>query len=322
VAVAASTESCRSGDAAVDVVGTLAWDRVELTADASEPIVEVAAHEGERVDAGQLIVQLDPARVQAQLDQARALAAQSAAHLAELVRGPRIETIDQARAELRGKEGALAAARNELERVKAIVAKNLSSAQQLDAAQASYDGALGSRDAAVAVLKALEDGTTPEELDQARAARAAADAAVRTLEVNLERLRILAPRAGLIDDLPLLVGERPAVGAVVAVLLTGDAPFARVYVPEPLRVQVHVGTAASVYVDGVQQAFDGRVRRVNSDPTFTPYYSLTERDRSRLSFLAEVTLEGDAAQELPAGVPVRVVLHPSRTRPADPDDGR
>lgn len=305
--VLAFAAGCNSSDG-LDVVGTLAWDRIELTADASEPIVDVRVDEGDRVETGQTILQLDPARVRAQLDQARALAQQSEARLAELERGPRIENIEEARADLLGKQGALDAAKHELERVHSLVAKKLSSAQALDTARSAYDVAQASRDAARAALQALETGTTVEELDQARAARDAAAAAVRTLEVSLARLTVTAPRAGRIDDLPLLPGERPAAGAVVAVLLSGAAPYARIYLPEPLRVGVEVGTQATVYVDGVDAPFSGHVRRVSSDPAFTPYYSLTERDRSRLSYLAEVTLDDAAATRLPAGVPLRVLF--------------
>ncbi len=40
--------------------------------------------------------------------------------------------------------------------------------------------------------------------------------------------------AGVLDTLPFEVGERPGPGDVVAVLLTGEQPYARVYVPERL----------------------------------------------------------------------------------------
>jgi HlyD family secretion protein len=56
----------------------------------------------------------------------------------------------------------------------------------------------------------------------------------------------------------------------------------------------------------VSGSFDGEVRSVSSDPDFTPYFALTERDRGRLSFAAEVTLTGEPALELPAGLPVQV----------------
>jgi HlyD family secretion protein len=305
--VAALLPAC-TGNAPVDVVGTLEWDRIELTADAAEPIVAIEVREGDAVVAGQTVLQLDASRVQARLDESRALLAQHTARLAELQRGPRAERIAQARATLAGSEGTLEAALHELNRVRPLVKQELLTRQDLDNARSAYDTARAARDNAREVLAELEHGATREELDQAIAARDAAAAAVRGLAVSLERLTVRATAAGIIDDLPLEPGERPAQGAVVAVLLAGEAPHARVYLPEPLRTRVHVGDPATVYVDGIEQPFHGRVRRVSADPAFTPYYSLTERDRSRLSYLTEVELTDAAARELPAGVPLRTVF--------------
>jgi HlyD family secretion protein len=295
------------GDAPLDVVGTLEWDRVELTADAAETIVAIEVQEGEAVVAGQTLLQLDARRVQARLDEARAVLAQQQARLAELRRGPRVERVSQARATLAGAEGTLESARHELKRVRPLVEQQLLTPQDLDNARSAYDMALAARDSAQAALAELEHGTTREELDQAVAARDAGAAAVRGLEISLEQLTVRAPAPGVVDDLPLERGERPAVGAVVAVLLAG-VPHARVYLPEPLRTRVSVGDPASIYVDGIEQPFHGRVRRVSADPAFTPYYSLTEHDRSRLSYLVEVELTDAAARELPAGVPLRAAF--------------
>jgi HlyD family secretion protein len=63
---------------------------------------------------------------------------------------------------------------------------------------------------------------------------------------------------------------------------------------------------ARVRVDGAEEPFAARVRSVSSDAAFTPFHALTERDRGRLVFLAEVDLEGEAARALPSGVPVEV----------------
>jgi HlyD family secretion protein len=112
--------------------------------------------------------------------------------------------------------------------------------------------------------------------------------------------------AGRVDALPYELGERPPPGAVVAVMLSGAAPYARVYVPEALRVAVIPGGEATVRVDGVATALRGRVRTVAAEPSFTPYYALTERDRGRLVYVAEIDLPDAAARDLPAGVPLQV----------------
>jgi HlyD family secretion protein len=93
-------------------------------------------------------------------------------------------------------------------------------------------------------------------------------------------------------------------------MLADTAPYARVYVPEPLRVRIRPGLDVTVRVDGVDEPFGGRVRSVSHDAVFTPYYALTERDRSRLAYVAEVDLVDPQARDLPTGIPVEVLLEP------------
>jgi HlyD family secretion protein len=212
----------------------------------------------------------------------------------------------EARAALAGAEGTLATAREELRRSEHLLRTGVGSPARVDRDRAARDEALARRDAAGASLEALVEGTTREELLQAQAALAEGESALAEIRTRAARLEVRAPAAGRVDALPYEVGERPPVGAPVAVLLAEGAPHARVYVPEALRVHVLPGVAARVHVDGVDAPFDARVRNVSSEASFTPYAALTEQDRGRLVFLAEIDLEGDAAQELPAGIPVQV----------------
>lgn len=290
------------------VVGTLEWDRIDLVAETNEPIVDITVREGDTVQPGEVILRQETVRYRAQLDEAEAARAQAAARLAELARGPRPERIAESRARLAGTEGVLTARTNDVTRIEALVARQLVSAQELDRARADRDAALASRDAARAELAELLAGTTAEELKQAQEAEDRAEATLRAMRITLERLTLRAPRAARVDALPYKVGERPPAGAVVVVLMAGEAPYARVYIPEPLRVHIAPGRSAEVHVDGAAQPFAGKVRNVSRDPTFTPYFALTERDRSRLSYVAEVVLTGPETSDLPAGVPVEVVF--------------
>lgn len=299
-----------SGQEYTEVVGILEWDRLELTAEANEPIIEIHAREGERLAAGQVILQLDPSLTLTQRNEAEAARAQAAARLAELKRGPRPELIEAARARLRGTESELQRAVAEYQRIDALVYKQLSTAEALDSARAQRDRLYAERDAARAELEALLAGTTAEELQQAEGALNQTEARLQTLEIILQRLTLRAPREGVLDALPYELGERPPAGAVIAVMLSGQAPYARVYVPEPSRANINQGTFAQIYVDGVSEAFSGQVRTISRDAVFTPFYSLTERDRSRLSYLAEVELADKAPKvlTLSSGIPVRVVF--------------
>lgn len=288
------------------LVGTLERDRIELAADQTEIVAAIMVEEGQLVEAGQIIARLDASRMEARLDEARANRDAAAARLAELVRGPRSETIAEARASLDRAQAESERAEHHYQRIKRLRAEKLVSQSELDDALANRDARLAQRTEAAARLESLLEGTTVEELDRARAGVRAAEARMATLAHERSRLMLQAPTAGWVDALPYEVGERVPAGATVAVLLASRAPFARIYVPEPLRADVVPGRAARVHIDGRQEAIAGRVRFVSNSASFTPFYALTERDRGRLAYLAEVRIEDPSASELPAGIPVEV----------------
>ena len=286
-------------------LGTLEYDRITLPAPAAERIVAIEVREGEPVSAGQALLQLDPAHTRSELAAAQAQVRQQHEVLAELETGPRVEDIDRARANLAAAQAQAREARAYYDRLAPLKGKGYVAAADLDRARAAAGNAEGQVAAAQAALDELLHGTRPEQIAQAQAAVAAAAAQASAQQVLLGKLDIVAPRAGRVDSLPYRLGDQAPVGAPVAILLAGDAPYARIYVPEPQRAGVHVGDAIQVFVAGRDRPYAGKVRMIRSEPDFTPYYALIGDDAARLSYLAEVALGADAA-ELPAGLPVRV----------------
>jgi HlyD family secretion protein len=297
---------CEVSDSPFPLVGTLERDRIEIPAQAWEVLVDIAVKEGEEVEPGQLLAHQESALAEARVEQAKATEQRAARRLAELERGPRAEEIRAARARLEGAEGQLVADDKALMRVTDLVARGLLSDSDLDDARARAEVTKASRDAAAAQLSELVTGTTVEELDQARADLEAAAASLAQQTLELDRLELRAPVAGVIDSIPYKLGDRPPAGATVMVLLADTAPYARTYVPEAVRAMIHPGMSASISVDGIPGPIPGRVRTVSSDAVFTPYFALTERDRSRLVYVAEITLIGDDVDRLPTGLPAEV----------------
>lgn len=286
------------------MVGTLERDRVEIKVESSEPIVAIHVQDGQQVSAGTLVLEQDPARAEARLAQQKALREQSAARLAELVRGPRQETISEARAKLEASRVIEVNAAQNLKRTQGIFDRGLSSQGRLDRAETDYKTSVAQVKADTEALDKLLAGTTVEELDQAEAALDSAQALEAQARLDLDRTRLIAPVDGVIDKVLFQLGERPIRGATIAVQLDSTRVFARIYVPEHLRAQVTPGSSLSVRIDGIDGDFDGRVRWVSSDASFTPYFALTEHDRSRLSYLAEVDVP--SAGDLPSGIPLEV----------------
>lgn len=292
--------------------GTTEWDRASVLAEVSEPIVAVEVHEGDSVARGQLLLQLDPRRTDAQLHVAQADVQRLSAQLEELRHGARQETIDSMRAQLVRASSDADNARRERERLAALRQRNLVSQQALDQASNAARMTAASEKAARAQLLELLHGTRPEQLAQAEAALAGARANAERLRLIRDRLDVRAPRAGRIDSLPYRLGDQPPQGAALVNLLVGSAPYARVYVPERHRAALRVGEHFRVTVDGIDKPFDAVLREVRSEASFTPYYALNGEDSSRLSYRAELVLQGAVAHDLSPGIPCH----------AEPADGR
>ncbi len=297
--------ACSDSDDAHRVVGELASERLLIAVETAEPIVNITVAEGERVTKGQFLLQQDTSRAEVKLNEAQAALAQSKAHLDELLRGPRREQVDQARADAERARHELEFRQAELERARKVFERQLASPETLDQAKNAHDTASATLKQRQARLEELLSGTTAEELEQAEQALRQASARRDAAGIDLERHRLVAPVDGLIDTRLYEIGERPPAGQPVLVMLTGRQVHAEVYVPESLRVRIQPGTKASIDIDGLDEPVTGRVRWVASESAFTPYFALTERDRGRLSYLAKIDLVG-YEERLPDGVPVEV----------------
>jgi HlyD family secretion protein len=300
--------ACSSGADEARLVGTLERDRIEIVAEASEPIVAIEVREGQHVTAGDVLLRQETEVAAARSAQASAEVAQARQRLTELEKGARTETIEEARARLAAAKAAAERDEKELARVRELVERRLVAQSQLDQALAARNASQASVREAQASLTALVRGNRIEDVEEGRAALTARESALRGIELADARLVVRATRDGVIDALPYEIGERPPAGSPVVVMLANTPAFARIYVPEPRRARIVPGIKAQVAVDGIEEPLSGVVRWVAHDAAFTPYFALTQRDRSRLSFLAEVEITDARARDLPSGVPVEVTL--------------
>jgi HlyD family secretion protein len=288
------------------LLGTTEWDRLELVAESSEPVLAVGAVEGAGAKAGDVLVRLDPRRADAELAAAEAELARVDAQLLELRNGFRSEEIDEARARVAAAGARVTANARDLERAKAMRAKGLMPQAEVDRVQQLVDTSRAERAEADAALRLVLTGTRNERIDQSEAQREAAVARRDAAALARERIDIRAPADGRIDAVNVEVGDRPMAGATVVTMLSGAA-YVRAWVPESRRATLADGASATVHVAGIEKAFAAKLRWVRSDPAFTPYYALTGDDASRLSYMAEFALDAEGAK-LPAGLPVQLEL--------------
>jgi HlyD family secretion protein len=290
-----------------EALGTLERDRIAHTATAAEVIVELPVQQGDPVTVGTVLVRLDSTLQQARTEHARADVARAEAQLDKLRNGARVEEVAAAQAEVVGARANLIEAEHAFKRQKSLMLRELTSQANLDKKRATRDSVSAKLISTQEQLRKLTNGTREEDLRMGESELAAARALLANETKLLSDLTITASRNGILDNLPWNLGERVSIGSPVAVVLAGAVPYARVYIPEPWRVQITIGTELTVQVDGIDDAFPGTVRWISHEPAFTPYYALNQSERSRLVYLAEVQLTADAS-DLPSGVPAQVLL--------------
>ena len=244
---------------------------------------------------------------QANLEVARTRLAEAQADLERVRTGPRNQEIAITEARAAGARAVYAEAEATLERDKRLMDSGTITQARLEQVMARRASALAELTGAQQALAELREGARTEDIRIAEAHVAAARAQVTAERTRLEDLTIRASRGGILDSLPWNLGERVPLGSPVAVLLTGDRPHARIYVPEPARAGLDIGDPVSIRLDGTDVVYEGRLRWISNEPAFTPYYALNQEQRSRLVYLAEVALSREAA-DLPVGVPVTAIL--------------
>ena len=288
-------------------LGTLERDRIAHTATANEVIINIPFAKGTRVSKGDILVQLDTRQQSAVTSKAAAFVAAAQANLEKLHNGARVEEVATASAELTGVKAALKESQAAYFRANNLVNKGLASQATLDQTLAIKDANAAAVHAAEEKLLLLTNGTRYEDLLMGKANLEVMKATLASEHKKLEDLTIVATRDGILDNLPWNLGERVTLGSPLAIVLSGDAPYARIYIPETHRVKISVGDDLIIHVDGLDQSISGKVRWLSIEPAFTPYYALNQAERARLMYLAEVQLP-DNYSTLPNGIPVEVEL--------------
>ena len=132
--------------------------------------------EGDNVEAGQLLAELDALPYQEALAVARARVAQASAQVDKLRAGTRPQEIARVRAAVTQAQAAYSNAESEFQRISGLLETGASSVKARDAAQARRDAAAAGLDSAREALALAKEGFRSEDIAAAEADLAAARA--------------------------------------------------------------------------------------------------------------------------------------------------
>lgn len=287
--------ACGNGhDNAIHASGHIEATEVRLAAKVGGLLLELPFHEGDAVKAGSVIARLDTSDAEHQLARARAEADAADAHLRLLLAGTRAEDVQQATEELARAQTELDAAQRDLGRLEGLAEKGTATTKARDDARTRRDVAERSVKAVRALLDKLIAGPRRQEIEGARAQKAAAEAMIAEIQQHITDATVLAPRDGVITARPTEPGEVLAPGALLEVLTDLARPWLTVYVDEPSLSRVRLGDAVAVRVDGRDKTFPGTVTFVSPVAEFTPKNVQTPEERAKLVFRVKVTLDNSA----------------------------
>lgn len=211
--------------------------------------------------------------------------------------------VQAARTGIEMAETALAGAQKQVEHLIQIRDNPLPLIVQANAAEASYRQAEAAVLAAQANLAAVKAGPMAEDIDVARTQVRETEAALATVEVQLAKQSLTAPRAGLISQKLVEVGELASPGTTLLELSDIETVDLTVYIPETQIGRVKLGQLARVTPDAYpDQLFEGVVSFIAHEAEFTPKNVQTQEERANLVFAVKITLD-NADRRLRPGMP-------------------
>ena len=154
--------------------------------------------EGDFVQKGTLLAELDRVPFQQDLDNQMALFQEANANFEKYQRGSRPEEIRQAQSLVKEREASFSNAEINLERQQDLVKRGLASKQAFDDASTQMKEAQAQLKGAQEGLALATEGFRVEEIAAAKAALDAAKARVSIAQTNLSDTQLFAPESGTI----------------------------------------------------------------------------------------------------------------------------
>ena len=185
----------------------VAHHRIEVTAKVAGKVAWIGVEKGDKVQQGQVVVRLEDQEYKAQWQQARGNVTNLEAKLREMENGSRPEEIAVAKANVGQAEADLENYRITLERTRGLVSAGVLSKQNLDDAQARYDGQKAKVDSLQKSYELVKLGPRIEQIDAVRGQLDQARGQLAYAQTLLDSTEIRSPVSGTILERAVEVGE-------------------------------------------------------------------------------------------------------------------
>ena len=248
--------------------GEVEATRVDLAARVAGRVVRTPVEIGDRVAAGDLVIELDSPALRAGLDTSKAALAVANSNR-DLAFSTRQEMIDARRAEREKAEADVLLAQKTYDRVSQLQERSFASEQVLDEVSNKLNAALKARAATEANLQLAIKGNSPEQKAVAVAQVEQAAAAVAQIETDLAELTVKAPMAGEVTARTAEIGELFGAGTPLLSIVDIDNAWFTFNVREDLLNGLAVGDVLKVRVPALGgREIETRVTVINAQGSY------------------------------------------------------
>jgi multidrug efflux pump subunit AcrA (membrane-fusion protein) len=260
VETVATGEIVRSLDLTAEVVPI---EVVQIGSMVEGPISFFPWREGDCIEAGQKLVEIDREMYRAEVKAAEAALSVAQAKLNDMRAGTRPEEIEKARESVREIEQSAEFERADLERVAELVETGALPGEDADVARVKQTAAQAKLNAARKQLEMLESGFTRTEVAVQNALVEEAAAKLELAKARLDECTIAAPFAGTITKVFVRQGDTAAVKTPLLEMADLNSLVIRCEVPETSASAVREGMNARVSLDALPgKDLSGEIVRV------------------------------------------------------------
>lgn len=237
----------------ITVTGTLAAeDQVALAFQVPGRVAEVGVDLGSGVEKGQVVARLIPTDYELRLQQAEASLVQARVRLGLRPEGEEDAVDPETTGLVRQRQAVAQEARLNRDRMKTFVERGLSPRASLEAAEAALEVAEGQRQDAFEEIRNRE-GLLAQRRSEVEIARQ-----------QLRDTVLRSPIGGAVRERQVTVGEYRAPGTPVLTIVRTDPLRLRLSVPERETVDLRLGLAVRVRVEGEAYEHEGRLERIGA----------------------------------------------------------
>jgi len=305
------TGQCKQQDKSTQAVktsGMIEAIQTDIRALTMGEVKEIHVQEGQIIEEGDVLCQLDTTKLLIHLEQVLAGVAGARSKLKLVKKGTKKEMIEMAKNQLEAAEEEFETARKNQERIARLFMEGAVSESQKENADLSLKTAQERSESARENYKLALRGRELEEIEIVEAEIASLDAQARLINQQIDDATIISPVSGILTTKYIEKGELALPNTLLFSIIDLSRTFVKAYIPEKFLGQIRLGQEVIIKCDSYpDRSFKGTIDYISDRAEFSPKNIQTKEERLKLVYMIKSYLDNEDGALKP-GMPVDVAI--------------